>query len=344
MTSKTSDIPGNPERPQSTTVVIEIGDHEAGSRIDRFLGNRFYPAYSRSFLTGLITSGQITVNAARVRPAYRVGPGDRIEAVLEAITESSPQPEPIDLDVLHEDEFILVVNKPAGMIVHPGPGTRRGTLVNALIHRDPSIAKVGVVFRPGIVHRLDGQTSGAMVVARTNHARAHLVEQFKTKQVKKQYRAMVVGSMPFDSDYIDLPIGQDLKARDRMMVDPKRGKPSSTFYEVVERFDRASLVTAWPHTGRTHQIRVHLAHIGFPVMADQVYGKRYSQSWHAERERRRAEGLPHAEIRRHALHAFRLGLTHPVTLERMEFEAPLPADMARLIEYYRRHHAAGEPA
>ena len=327
---------------EPTKVVIDVGKTEAGSRIDRFLGNRFYPSYSRSFLTGLITSGEITVNGAPVRPAYRIGPGDQIQVTLEPVTESSPEPEPIELKVLYEDEFLLLVDKPAGMIVHPGPGTKHGTLVNALLHRDPEIARVGVVFRPGIVHRLDGHTTGVMVVARTNHARVHLVEQFKTKRIRKEYRAMVVGNMPFESDYIDMPIGPDLRHRERMAVDPENGKPSSTFYEVVERFDGATLVAARPHTGRTHQIRVHLAHVGFPVMSDPVYGRNRGQQWFSERKRRKREGLPYPPIERHALHAFRLELEHPATGERMEFESPLPPDMADLIDYYRRHHPAGE--
>lgn len=327
---------------ETTTVEIDISEHEAGSRIDRFLGNRFYPTYSRSFLTGLISSGLVTVNDTRVRPAYRIGKGDRIKAVLEPITESSPEPEPIPLEILHEDEFILIVNKPDGMIVHPGPGTRSGTLVNALLHHDPEIAKVGVVFRPGIVHRLDGNTSGVMVVARTNHARAELVEQFKTKRVKKEYRAMVVGVMPFDSDYIDLPIGPDTRHRDRMRVDPEAGKPSSTFYQVIERFQGATLVAAMPYTGRTHQIRVHLAQIGYPVMADPVYGRRYSQGWFSARQQAEKSGMEGPAIRRHALHAFRLSLDHPVTGERLSFEAPIPPDMQQLIDWYRNNARSPE--
>ncbi len=325
--------------PQPTEVDIVIGENEAGSRIDRYLGNRFYPAYSRSFLTGLISSGEITVNGAAVRPAYRVGRGDRIKAILAPRADDTPQPEPIPLDILFEDDFILVVNKPAGMIVHPGPGTKSGTLVNALVAHDPGIGKVGIVFRPGIVHRLDGQTSGALVVAKTNPVRVHLVEQFKAKRVRKEYRAVVVGAMPFDSDYIDLAIGEDLRHKDRMMVDPKDGKPSSTYYEVLERFQDATYVKAMPFTGRTHQIRVHLAHIGYPVMADQVYGRRYGQSWFAARAQAKEQGLPHPDIERHALHAHRLTLDHPVTGESMSFESPLPADMARLLAYYREHGA-----
>ncbi len=328
---------------QTTTVDIDIGEAEAGSRIDRFLGNRFYPTYSRSFLTGLIVSGEITVNQKTVRPAYRLGPGDQVRVRLAPHTESTPEPEPIPLSIVYEDDFILVVEKPAGMIVHPGPSTVRGTLVNALVHHDPNIARVGVVFRPGIVHRLDGNTSGVMVVAKTNHARLNLVEQFKAKQVRKEYHAMLVGTMPFDSDYIDLAIGQDPKHKDRMRIDPEAGKPSSTFYEVIERFENATYARAMPFTGRTHQIRVHLAHIGFPVMADAVYGRRYSQKWYSMQQSRRDRGEPYPDIGRHALHAHRLTLKHPITDESMEFESPLPDDMRKLLEFYREHERPKEP-
>lgn len=316
-------------------VLIEIGAGESGSRIDRFLGNRFYPAYSRSFLTGLIADGRIRVNGHQVRPAYRLGPGDRIDVELVENSESSPGPENIPLDVLYEDDFLLLVNKPAGMIVHPGPNTKSGTLVNALLFRNPEIGKVGVVFRPGIVHRLDGFTSGVMVVAKTNHARVHLVEQFKAKQVRKEYRAVVVGEMPFDSDYIDLPIGEDASSKDRMKVDPENGKPSSTFYQVVERFPVATHVAAFPHTGRTHQIRVHLAHIGFPVVADPAYGRRYAQKWASFVEQQKAAGTALPEVKRHLLHAHKLRLLHPVTNEEMEFTSPIPADMSAVLEFLR---------
>lgn len=323
----------------STLVHIDIGEAEAGSRIDRYLGKRFYPTYSRSFLTGLIASGHIRVNGHPVRPAYRLGLGDQIVADLAPRTEGSPEPQPIELDIAYEDNFILLVRKPAGMLVHPGPNNPRGTLVNALLHRNPEIARVGVLFRPGIVHRLDAHTSGIMIVAKTNHARANLVEQFKTKQVRKEYHAIVVGNMPFDSDYIDLPIGSDPRHPERMIIDPDNGKPSSTYYEVMERFDSATLVKAQPFTGRTHQIRVHLAQIGFPVIADPHYGRREGQAFFNDRKSRKDRGEPYPTINRHALHAQRITFNHPVTEEAMTFEAPLPADMQQLLDFYRQHAA-----
>lgn len=325
---------------EAQEVTIQVGEKEAGSRIDRFLGNRFYPAYSRSFLTGLIGSGDIRVNDKPVRPAYRLGIGDVIRCSLEPQTDGSPEPEDIPLDIAYEDDFIILVRKPAGMIVHPGTRHKTGTLVNALLFRNPEIARVGVLFRPGVVHRLDGHTSGIMVVAKTNHARQNLVEQFKVKKVSKEYRAIVVGTMPFDSDYIDLAIGTDPRSPDRMRVDPRDGKPSSTYYEVVERFDGATLVRCEPFTGRTHQIRVHMAHIGFPVISDPIYGRKYGQAYFSDRKNRKEAGEPYPSIKRHALHAHKLTFNHPVTGDRMTFEAPLPEDMEELLAFYREHAPA----
>ncbi len=313
---------------------IHVGEDEAGVRIDRFLGKRFFPAISRSFLTDLVVSGTLTVNGSGVRPAYRVKAGDVIAGTIHPQSEATPQPEPIPLDVAYEDEHLLLIRKPAGMVVHPGSSCPGGTLVNALLHRNPEIAKVGVVVRPGIVHRLDANTSGIMIVAKSNDARAKLVEQFKEKRVKKEYRAIVVGSVPFDSDYIDLPIGDDPMRHDRMRIDETAGKASSTYYEVIERLGDVTYLKAMPFTGRTHQIRVHLAHIGHPVFADPMYGKKYSQKSEQERRERAAKGLPPL-IGRHALHAHRIQFTHPATGESLEFEAPLPADMQSLLDHYR---------
>lgn len=313
---------------------LRVEAHEAGHRIDRFLGHRFFPAISRSFLTDLVASGTLTVNGRPVRPAYRVKEGDHIAGPLAPQTEATPQPEDIPLDVAFEDEHLLLVRKPAGMVVHPGPNCPGGTLVNALLFRNPEIAKVGVVVRPGIVHRLDANTSGIMIVAKTNEARTRLVDQFKEKRVKKEYRAVVCGVMPFDSDYVDLPIGDDPNRHDRMRIDVEHGKPSSTYYEVLERLGEVSYVKAMPFTGRTHQIRVHLAHVGHPVFADPLYGKRFSQKFDQERRERLAAGLPPL-IARHALHAHRIRFEHPSTGVELEFEAPVPADMEALLAHYR---------
>jgi 23S rRNA pseudouridine1911/1915/1917 synthase len=221
------------------------------------------------------------------------------------------------------------------LVIHPGTGCKEGTLVNALLFHYPEIARVGIAFRPGIVHRLDRDTSGVMIVALSNLARYHLVEQFKNRKVKKEYHTLVVGEVPYDSDYIDLPIARDPKNPERMKVDRKAGKPASSFYEVIERFNGFTYVKVLPHTGRTHQIRVHMGHLGFPVIADSLYGRDKGRKYWSLLERIKAEDRPVPLISRHALHARKLSFCHPVSDESMTFESPLPRDMEQLLEWLR---------
>jgi 23S rRNA pseudouridine1911/1915/1917 synthase len=307
----------------------------AGERLDRYLGRELTPTYSRSYLAGLISAGKVHVNGDTAKPSYRILPGDQIAVTLEEPPGSLPKPEPIELSVIHEDAAVVVINKRPGLLMHPGPGTRSGTLVNGLLQRYPETARVGVAFRPGLVHRLDRDTSGIVVVARTEAAREALVRQFKNRTVKKEYRAIVVGKLPFDSDYIDLPLGKDPRHGDRMRVDLDKGKPSSTYYEVVERLPGFTFVRVMPFTGRTHQIRVHFSHLGFPVVADATYGKRAGQSYFQWRDKLALEGKPMPRLERHALHAYRIEFDHPLTGARQAFEAPLPEDMVELLEMLR---------
>jgi 23S rRNA pseudouridine1911/1915/1917 synthase len=225
------------------------------------------------------------------------------------------------------------------MVIHPGTGTRSGTLVNAVLFRYPEIAKVGITFRPGVVHRLDRDTSGVIVVARSNLARYHLVEQFKNRNIKKEYHALVVGEMPYDSDYVDLPIAKDKNNMEKMRVDRRDGKPASSFYEVIERFRGFTYTRVIPHTGRTHQIRVHMGHLGFPVIADALYCKGKGHQYWSLIEKEKAEGRPVPLISRHALHARRLTFKHPATEEEVSFSSPLPRDMEQLLEWLRAARA-----
>jgi 23S rRNA pseudouridine1911/1915/1917 synthase len=311
----------------------------AGRRIDRYLGGRLYPEYSRSFLTAMLTSGQILVDGKRVRKSYRVAEGETITLELDVRNPSSPEAEEIPLDIIAEEEHFLVINKPSGLVVHPGTGENRGTLVNALIHHYPEIARVGVVNRPGVVHRLDRETTGLILVARTNLARYHLVEEFKNRKVEKEYITVLVGNLPFHSDYVDLPLGKDPKNPERVKVDRGRGKPASSFYEVLEHFDGFCAARVRIHTGRTHQIRVHMSHLGFPLVADPIYGKGRRQFFNAVIEEHAAAGKPVPTINRQALHARRISFVHPISKEKVAYEAPLPPDIDELIVWLRKERS-----
>lgn len=323
------------------TQEIRVFEDEVGSRIDRMLGKRLFPEYSRSYLTCMIEAGQILVNGARVRKNYRLALDEVITLNFPDRVDDTPKPEDIPISLVYVDEHIIIVDKPENMVIHPGTGTRSGTLVNALLHRYPEVAKVGIAFRPGVVHRLDKETSGIMVVARTNLARYHLVEQFKNRQVHKIYHALVVGEIPLDSDYVDLPIAKDPRNQEKMRVDRQVGKPASTFYEVLERFDGFTYLQVQPHTGRTHQIRVHLGHLGFPIIADGLYQRGKGQRYWNLIEETKAAGHLVPMISRQALHAKQITFTHPVTGDEVEFSSPLPRDMEQLLEWLRRDRKKG---
>lgn len=312
------------------TYRVPAGD--AGSRVDRLLGRLLAPDYSRSYLAALIDEGAITVDGKEVRPSFRLAEGVLVSGDVGQPASSLPGPEAMDLRILHEDEALIVVDKPVGIVIHPGTGSRSGTLVNGLLERYPELAVVGRADRPGIVHRLDRETSGVMVVARTNEAARSVVNQFKAKTVQKEYAAVVWGVMPFDSDWIDLPLGQHPKKTQIRAVVPEGGQPSSTFYEVRRRLGVATLVAAFPRTGRTHQIRVHLDHIGFSVLGDPQYGSAVQVQWRRWCAARAADGLRAPVLDRQALHARSITLRHPLSDELVTFEAPLPPDMVDLIE------------
>jgi 23S rRNA pseudouridine1911/1915/1917 synthase len=324
-----------PEVPAPEKIALTVETTEAGERLDRWLGRRLRPAFSRSFLAQRIEAGAVLVNGRSVRPAYPIAAGDTVVVDATPPPDRAPRPEPIPLEVLYEDEHVIVIDKPVGMLVHPGGGGQTGTVVNALLARRPEAAAVGAPERPGIVHRLDRDTSGAMVCALTNLARYKLVQQFKARTVKKEYRAIVVGKVAFESDYVDLPIGPDLKHPERQKIDFENGKPASTFYEVLERLPGYTYLRAHPLTGRTHQIRLHLAHIGHPCVADPLYGRQAGQQYRRLLEQRTKAGLTVPSIRRQALHALRLRFVHPVDGREIDVEAPLPADVAELLDFLR---------
>lgn len=289
------------------------------SRLDVFL-TRHLPSLSRSRVQTLIESGHVTIDGRRCKPGEKVHRGQRMDVVIPPPPPTILAPEPIPLDIVYEDGELLVINKPAGMTVHPGAGRASGTLANAILARVPAVAGVGSATRPGIVHRLDKDTSGLIVVAKTPQALLSLQQQVAARTVSRSYRALVHGTVPHDAGTIKAPIGRDPRHRTKMAVLPT-GREAVTTYRVLERFARYTLVEASLLTGRTHQIRVHFAHIGHPVVGDRTYAG----------HRRDELG-----IGRQALHACRLRFRHPTSDDQMAFDAPVPADFRAALDQVRR--------
>jgi len=314
----------------------------AGERLDRFLAAA-QRDLSRSRLQALIRAGCVTVAGRAGRASQRLRSGERVLVQIPPARRTVLEPEAIPLVVVHEDEHLLVVDKPAGLVVHPGAGVARGTLVHALLHHAPAIAGVGGEGRPGIVHRLDKQTSGLMVVAKTPMAHRALVEMLRTRAVRRTYLALVWGAPRAAAGTIEGLIGRDPRNRQRMAVVTRAGKRARTRWRVRERFGLATLLEVGLDTGRTHQIRVHLAHIGHPVVGDPVYrgrGKDQLSGTQAERSLRSALlGI----LPRQALHATELGFPHPVTGETLRFASPLSGDLLLALERLRGHASAPGP-
>jgi 23S rRNA pseudouridine1911/1915/1917 synthase len=292
---------------------------ESPKRLDVFLANR-EPRLSRASLQRLIDSGHITVNGISVKPSYKIRPGDRIALMIPRPEPVELKPEAIPLEVLYEDEALLVLNKPVGLVVHPAPGHWSGTLVNALLHhfesRAGSLSTIGGKERPGLVHRLDKDTSGVMVVAKTDEAHRALAAQFKQHTITRRYEALVWGALRKAEGLIELAIGRDTKERKKFSARTTRPKASATLYRVRQPFGTvATRVELLPQTGRTHQLRVHLAALGHAVLGDVTYGGRKVKT---------IAGTP---VERVMLHAKTLGFVHPMTGRYMEFTTPCPPDM-----------------
>ncbi len=298
---------------RSPKLVLSVEPELAGLRLDQALA-RLLPGESRTRLAGLVEGGAVLVDGDRVRPRHKLRGGERLEVtLLPRPEESAFRPEEIALEVVHEDDDILVVVKPAGLVVHPGSGNWAGTMLNALLHRVPSLKGLP---RAGIVHRLDKETSGLLVVAKTETAMQDLVRQLQARTVKRTYLAIVRGAVP-DKGTVDAPIGRHPTQRTRMAIVPT-GKPAVTHYRVRERFAAHALVECDLETGRTHQIRVHLASIGHPLEGDPVYGARGAR-----------------RLLRQALHAWKLAFIHPGSGKPVRFTAPPPPDFEALAESLR---------
>jgi 23S rRNA pseudouridine1911/1915/1917 synthase len=321
--------------PRMMKVVVSEG--EARDRLDRVLAAR--TELSRTRLKALILDGAVTIGPRTIRdPGHRVNAGDAIAVAVPEAEPAEPEGESIPLKIVYEDDEIVVIDKPAGMVVHPAAGHARGTLVNALIaHCGDSLSGIGGVKRPGIVHRLDKDTSGLLAVAKTDRAHQALAAQFadhgRTGPLERGYLAFVWGAPDRPKGTVDAPIGRHPQSRDKMAVRPAGGRRAVTHWQVLERFAGAggkpvaSLIACRLETGRTHQIRVHLAHIGHPVLGDAVYGAGF-RTKAAQLAPAAREAL--AGLGRQALHAYLLAIEHPSTGQRLEFRSELPAELARL--------------
>jgi 23S rRNA pseudouridine1911/1915/1917 synthase len=311
----------------------------AGKRIDAYLSSR-YPDYSRSVMQKVIDAEAVLVNGQPVKASYRVREGDVVRAWLPELSDGAAAPEDIPLEVVYEDAAFTVVNKPAGMVTHPAKGNWTGTLVNALQFHFDTLSTVAGENRPGIVHRLDRDTTGLLIVAKDDLAHRQLALQFEQRTIHKEYLALVAGAPERDSDYVEKTIGFHPTNREKMAIRTPQdgGKEAVTYYEVVERFRGFALVRCKPQTGRTHQIRVHLAHVGHPVLADKAYSGRDRLTL-GDLLGPDAPGADEVLLDRQALHAYHLKLTHPLTGRPLEFTAPLPPDMARTLAALREHRS-----
>lgn len=297
---------------------------QAGERLDVFL-TRMEPDFSRSRVQKLIADGHVQVQGKAKKGNHKLKTGEMVELEVPEAEEIAILPEDIPLDVLYEDKNIIVINKARGMVVHPASGVYTGTLVNALLHHCTDLSGINGEVRPGIVHRLDKDTSGVMVAAKNDQAHLSLAEQIQTKSAFRKYLAVVWGNIKEESGVIHGDIGRHPTDRKRMAIVAENGKPATTHFKVLERFGEYTLVQCQLETGRTHQIRVHMTHIGHPVVGDPKYGTD-----------RHGKVRGSFLIEGQALHSMSLELTHPVTGERMCFEAPLPEDMAKIVARLRR--------
>ena len=288
----------------------------ASKRLDIFL-TEVQTDITRSTIKKLIESERVTVNGTSIKAHYKLKEGDRVEVEVPDPEPLEVKPEPIPLNIVYEDASLIVIDKPPGMVVHPAPGHSGGTLVNALLHHCKDLAGIGGVERPGIVHRLDKDTSGLIVAAKTETSMQSLARQFKERDIQKVYLAIAKGVFESKTGIIDVPIGRHKTHRKKMSTHTTAGREAQTRYEVLRQLDSFAYLQLFPKTGRTHQIRVHLASIGHPILGDRLYGGTL--------------GPGYPQIERQALHAHRLELTHPDTGKLLQLASPLPPDMATLL-------------
>lgn len=311
-----------------------VGWEHIGKRLDAFLAVHFTD-YSRVQLRRIIEASAVTVDGAKVKISFKVKEGQVVDVQLPDLPKEGPVPENIPLDLLYEDEHIAAVNKPPRMVVHPAKGHWTGTLTAGLAFHFQNLSSVGGESRPGIVHRLDRDTSGVILVAKNDRAHMGLAAQFEARTTEKEYFAIVVGVVDRDRDTIDKPIGKHPYQREKMAIRSghKTSREAQTFYEVTGRYRTFSTLKLRPRTGRTHQLRIHLASVGHAVLCDRMYGGR------AKICRGEIHGDPtdeHVLLDRQALHAHRLKVTHPITGEPIEFIAPIPADIQSVLDEFEK--------
>lgn len=302
----------------------------SGQRLDKFLSQK-YPSVTRSYLQNLISQGSITVNAELVKTGYKLKLNDQVKVSFPEIQPSHIEPEDIPLEILHEDKSLLVINKPAGMIVHPGAGNFKGTLVNALLFHCKNLSGINGIIRPGIVHRLDKNTSGLLVVAKNDRSHVNLSRQFEQKSIFRIYHAFVWG-VPGEEGEIITQIGRSKRDRKKMTVLKNGGREAITEYRILRDFLYLSYLEIRIKTGRTHQIRVHLNHINHPVFGDPDYNGRKSQIYRLPSHLQKRGSMLLKSINRQALHAKNLQFIHPETNQIMKFNTDLPADMQHLLD------------
>lgn len=310
----------------------EVPPPADGLRLDQY-ASLICPDYSRSFLSALIRAGSIRIDGKATKPSQRVHDGNSVSVFIPEPTSTHYLPEPIALDVLYEDSDIIVLNKPAGIVVHPGPGHHSGTLVHGLLHHCTDLSPIGGTLRPGIVHRLDRDTSGTIVVAKSAAAHEHLGDQFKNRIVEKTYLALIWGHFAKRSGRMDDPIGRHPFERKKMSTHSKAARSAETLWTVRKTYSEGMLLEVDLKTGRTHQIRVHCAAAGHPIVGDCVYGNRRSAGPGKSAD---PASFSLRRIARQMLHAWRLEFLHPVSGQRMAFQSPLPADMVQALRWMAR--------
>ncbi|MGM0602501.1 MAG: RluA family pseudouridine synthase [Bacillota bacterium] len=301
---------------EEKTIKVKAEDSE--QRIDKFLARKL-TGKSRSYIQKLIENGSITVDGNKIHKSYEIKENQLIKIEISDIKKADIKAVEMDLNVIYEDKDILVLNKKPGIVVHPAPGHRNDTIVNALMAYTDDLSGINGVKRPGIVHRLDMDTSGVLIVAKNDHSHKNLVEQFKKRETEKYYLALLKGNIPYEKGKIDAPIGRDPSSRKKMAVRKRHSKKAVSRFKIKEEFKNYTLVEVKIETGRTHQIRVHFSYMGYPVAGDKKYGNVDKK----------------LSISRQMLHAYRLIITHPATGEKMEFRAELPDDFSDILNKLR---------